>query len=216
MADLASALNAYLSLVARLGASAAVLDERRALLQDLLARQGAAKRTQDAYPPMVEALLAVLSPPQKVLAMTCAREFFYFWLDDMKRVVEITSRSGFSTHNPVFPIESNFDLLIARIEGEAFESYPPSLELFLGKLFEDGMANADIRPRELILQALLYLLEPHPFRSTSYRMAVDALLLHLSDSGERELLLETVRAYFPYWQSFPFAHQRQAAGDEPG
>ncbi|WP_047257945.1 hypothetical protein [Chromobacterium subtsugae] len=220
MADVASALGAYLHLIDRLGAKAEVVEQRRALLLRLLKRLESQARNAEAYHAAVELFVADCPPRERVLAMTCGREFYCFWLDDMKKVVEITARNGFSLHNPQMLNVGTFDHLVAQMRQKRFRHFPPSLGLYLGKLFEDGHPEEGIRQRDILLKALLFLLSPHPFHSTSYRMAVDALLLHLQDRAERQLLLPAVREYFPYWQAFPFARQRaqaeREAGGEPG
>ncbi|AUH52185.1 hypothetical protein CXB49_15875 [Chromobacterium sp. ATCC 53434] len=215
MADLAAALSAYLHLIARLGAVPGVVDERRALLQRLLARLRRERRDADAYHAAVDGFLNDCAADERVLAITCAREFYCFWLDDMQKVVEATARAGFSIHNPAMQVLETLDALLALMRSQRFARFPPSLGLYLGKLFEDGTAEEEIRRRESLLKALLFLLNPHPVSNTSYRMAVDALLLHLPGHDDKQQLRLLVREYFPYWQAFPFAHHRLAgrAGD---
>ncbi|OHX14188.1 hypothetical protein [Chromobacterium sphagni] len=208
MADVAAALEAYLQLIARLGAAQEVVEQRRALLLRLLARLSGLPRTVETYQAVVEVFVADCPLQERVLAMSCCREFYCFWLNDMKKVVEITSRSGFSLFNPAILLAGTFDELVDVMQRRRFRRFPPSLGLYLGKLFEDGHPDEVIRQRGILLKALLFLLDPHPFDSTSYRMAVDGLLLHLQDPADRQLLLPAVREYFPYWQSFPFARQR--------
>ena len=205
-------LDAYLKLIARLGADDGVVAARREMLRRLLARLAGAKRTSGDYHAHVGGFVADCGQSERVLAITCAREFYYFWLDDMKKMVEMTARAGFSIHNPDFPWHGDFDALLGAMRESGFSRFPPSLGLYLGKSFEDGADEADIRQREHMLKALLFLLDPHPPTSSHYRMAVDALLQHLADAAARQRLLALVREYFGYWQSFPFSHHRKSGG----
>ncbi|MBX9267756.1 hypothetical protein [Chromobacterium violaceum] len=205
-----ASLDAYLKLIARLGASDEVVVARRSMLRRLLARLAGAKRTADDYHAHVDGFVASCEPAERVLAVTCAREFYYFWLDDMKKMVEMTARAGFSIHNPAFPWHGDFDTLLGAMRESGFSRFPPSLGLYLGKSFEDGAGEADIRQRERQLKALLFLLDPHPPTSSHYRMGVDALLQHLPEGAPRQQLLTLVREYFGYWQSFPFSHHRNS------
>ncbi|POA97773.1 hypothetical protein C2134_13995 [Chromobacterium sinusclupearum] len=211
MAALKDALTAYLHLIERLGATPDVVAARRELLQKLLDGLAGKRRDVDSYHAGVDVFLAGCPLQEKLLAVTCAREFFYFWLDDMKKVMEITSGAGFTVRNLDMPLQGSLDALLQLMRRTGFQRYPPSLGLYLGKLFEDGMAEDEIRRRETLLQALLFLLDSHPFHASSYRMAVDALLLHLDSQQDGEYLRQLVREYFPHWQSFPFASQRLGA-----
>ncbi|AXE30902.1 hypothetical protein DK842_13990 [Chromobacterium phragmitis] len=204
-------VDAYLKLIGRLGATERVREARRAMLLRLLASLADAKRTAEDYHARVDAFVSGCPPEDRVLAITCVREFYYFWLDDMKKMVEMTARAGFSTENPSFPWHETMDALLDAMQVAAFDRFPPSLALYLGKSFEDGADEDDIQQRERLLKALLYLLDPHPPTSKHYRMAVDALLQHLPDAAARQRLLALVREYFGYWQSFPFSHHRKSS-----
>ncbi|QEL54413.1 hypothetical protein [Chromobacterium paludis] len=210
MAALTEALTAYLHLIEKLGAAPEVVSARRQLLQRLLDSLAGRRRDVDSYHAGVDAFVAACPVEEKLLAVTCAREFFYFWLDDMKKVMEITAGASFTIRNLAMPLLGSLDALQQLMRRMDFNHFPPSLDLYLGKLFEDGMAEEEIDRRRRLLQVLLFLLDPHPCDANSYRMAVDALLLHLATPEEGDALRLLVREYYPYWQSFPFAHKRVA------
>jgi len=91
------ALDAYLSLLQNKGAEAAVIDFRRRVLarlnQILRSQRGGAAM----YRPAVDALLSLCAPVDRAGAMLAAREYYYFWLDDVKRLAALHARDGFST-----------------------------------------------------------------------------------------------------------------------
>ncbi|POZ63723.1 hypothetical protein [Chromobacterium alticapitis] len=210
MAALADALTAYLHLIEKLGAPPDVVQARRELLQRMLDELSGRRRDADNYHAGVDGFVAACPAEEKLLAVTCAREFFYFWLDDMKKVMEITSGASFTVQNLAMPMLTSLDELQQLMLRMKFRDFPPSLDLYLGKLFEDGMAEEEIVRRKTLLRVLSFLLDPHPFHANSYRMAVDALLLHLATPEEGEYLRRLVREYFPHWRSFPAAHRRVA------
>ncbi|UGA38963.1 hypothetical protein JOS77_04620 [Chromobacterium haemolyticum] len=183
MSDLKAALEAYMRLLARQGAPAQVIDERRRILEQMLPWLDGVERSAEGFRVPCERLLQACAPDEQVLALTCTREFYYFWLGDTKKVVEITARSGFSVRNVRVWLETDWEGLLTRMERDGFSRFPPSLGLYLGKLFEDGMSEPDIHLRERLLKSLLYLLDGQPIQGDSFRMMVDAVLLHLRDAS---------------------------------
>lgn len=210
MSDLKAALEAYMRLLARQGAPAQVIDERRRILEQMLPWLDGVERSAEGFRVPCERLLQACAPDEQVLALTCTREFYYFWLGDTKKVVEITARSGFSVRNVRVWLETDWEGLLTRMERDGFSRFPPSLGLYLGKLFEDGMSEPDIHLRERLLKSLLYLLDGQPIQGDSFRMMVDAVLLHLRDAELKNIFLQLVREYFYYWHQFPQAQARNA------
>ncbi len=211
---LQQALDAYLRLILRQGASEQVLQERRQLLDRLLPLLVGVSRDAQSFRRVVERFVNDSEVADRVTALTCAREYYYFWLGDVKKLVEITSRSGFTTRNVRLEMADSLASLLERMQQQGFNTFPPSLEIYLGKLFEDGMPEADIQEREYLLKAMLFLLSGQPYRPDSFRMVVDAMLLHLSDAQNQKAFVQLAREYFYYWLSFPPAHERIHLAEE--
>lgn len=211
---LQQALDAYLRLILRQGAAEQVLAERRQLLEQLLPLLEGLPRDAHSFRRMVEHFVNACEVTDRVTALTCAREFYYFWLGDVKKLVEITARSGFTTRNVRLEMADSLASLLERMRRQGFDAFPPSLEIYLGKLFEDGMDEADIHEREVLLKGMLFLLSGQPYRPDSFRMVVDAMLLHLSDTQNQKAFLQLAREYFYYWLSFPPAHERIHLAEE--
>ncbi|MBA4707817.1 hypothetical protein [Aquitalea aquatica] len=214
VADLQLALDAYLRLILRQGAAEQVLDERRQLLDQLLPLLDGVSRDAHSFRRVVERFVGSCAVVDRVTALTCAREFYYFWLGDVKKLVEITARSGFTTRNVRLEMADSLASLLERMQRQGFDAFPPSLEIYLGKLFEDGMAEVDIHEREMLLKGMLFLLSGQPYRPDSFRMVVDAMLLHLNDSRNKKSFVQLAREYFYYWLSFPPAHERIHLAEE--
>lgn len=210
MKEVEDALEAYLNLIHRKGASDQVVEERRQLLKKLTALLDGRPKDIELFRQAVDAYLERCPHEDRVTALTCAREYYYFWLGDMKKLAELTSRSGFTIHNPRMDIAASLDELLQRMAAAGFSRFPPSLEIYLGKLFEGGMKERQIAPREQILKAMLYLLDGQPYKPENYRIAVDAMLLQLKfdDDESRVAFLQLAREYFYYWLSFPPAAER--------
>lgn len=202
------ALDAYLSLLESKGADSGVIAFRRRVL----ARLNQILRSQRAgaamYRPAVDAMLALCAPADRAGAMLAAREYYYFWLDDVKRLAALNASDGFTTHHVRLTVLDNLQQLQQRMQDEGFADYPPSLDIYLGQLYELGGNEALLAERGALIRPLLYLLHGHPHHPDSFRTAIDAMLLHLADSQARDSFLAIAREFFYYWLSFPEAGQR--------
>lgn len=204
------ALDAYLSLLDSKGADGAVVAFRRSILsrlnQILRAQRGGAA----VYRPAVDALLSLCAPADRAGAMIAAREYYYFWLDDVKRLAALNASDGFTTHHVRLPVLADLQQLQQRMTDEGFTDFPPSLDLYLGQLYEQGCDETTLSARAALIRPLLYLLHGHPHHPDSFRTAIDAMLLHLADGPSRDGFVAIAREFFYYWLSFPGAGVRAA------
>ncbi|MTD33530.1 hypothetical protein GKE73_12140 [Paludibacterium sp. dN 18-1] len=209
--DEPASLVAYLRLIERQGASAQVVAERRRLLTPLVRVLEGKPQQLEVFREAVEMLLADCEPDERVITLTSAREYYYFWLGDVKKLAAMTSRAGFSTRNVHIEVTGSLDDLCQRLQQQGFADFPPSLGIYLGELFENGVDESVIAEREILLKAMLFLLHGQPYKPESYRVAVDAMLLHLAERGNHTAFLDLAREFFYYWLSFPPATERHAA-----
>ena len=87
-------------------------------------------------------------------------------------------------------------------------SFPPSLDIYLGKLYELGADDEVLAERAGLIKPLLYLLHGQAHHPDSFRTAVDAMLIHLTDDYARDSFLTISREFFYYWMTFPDAGVR--------
>ncbi|MBV8680209.1 MAG: hypothetical protein JO338_07145 [Aquitalea sp.] len=66
----------------------------------------------------------------------------------------------------------------------------------------------------MLLKGMLFLLDGQPYRPDSFRMVVDAMLLHLNDAHNKKSFVQLAREYFYYWLSFPPANERIHLAEE--
>ena len=107
-------------------------------------------------------MLALCVPADRAGAMIAAREYYYFWLDDVKRLAALNASDGFTTHHVRVTVLDNLQQLQQRMSDEGFRDYPPSLDLYLGHLYEQGGGEALLAERAALIRPLLYLLHGHP------------------------------------------------------
>lgn len=204
------ALDAYLRLLDSKGADAGVIAYRRRILARLNQILRSQRGGTDIYRAAVDALLSLCPPGDRAGAMTAAREYYYFWLDDVKKLAALNARDGFTTHHIRLPAHGSFESLQQRMQSDGFTQYPPSLDIYLGQLYELGSDENMLAERGELIRPLLYLLHGHPHHPDSFRTAIDAMLLHLGDSQARDTFLIIAREFFYYWISFPDAGVRAA------
>ncbi|TCW33774.1 hypothetical protein [Gulbenkiania mobilis] len=211
MNDAGTAAAAYLRLIERQGAEPAVVLVRRQWLRRLTPLLTQLPKEGGAYRQAVDAFLERIPLADRAAALTCAREFYYFWLGDVQRLAAMASSGSFSLRQVDLRMAQSLDGLLERMGQEGFGRFPPALDLYLGQLFESGTDTMVLAGYERWLKALLYLLDGQPHRPDSYRAAVDALLLHLPDQGERHRFVELARAFYPSWLAFPSAQDRRGS-----
>lgn len=213
MSNAEAALSAYLRLLEQQGASEEVCQERQQLLLPLVeALQDSMPSEPMLYRKAVEYFLQQCLPENRVTALACAREFYYCWLGDVRKLAHMTAKSRFTTHNVRVEMSNSLNELHTRMADQQFAQFPPSLSIYLGELFEGGMSEVDIAEREYLLKALLFLLHEQVLSPASYRMVVDAMVLYLSSEPGVQTFLSLAREFFYYWMSFPFAINRRNAG----
>ncbi|RXZ45351.1 hypothetical protein [Crenobacter cavernae] len=199
-------VQAYLSLLARRGADPQVLLARQRLLGQLLPHLNGIR--YDGYRVAVETFLAGCRNGERGAALQCAREYFYFWIGDVRRLASVAGRQGFSTREVALENSAGFQSLRERMGQEGFVRFPPSLDIYLGHLYEHGLSSGELSRRESLVQALIYLLNGAPYLPERYRMAVDALLMHFSELADKSAVVSLAREFFYYWVSVPPASAR--------
>ncbi|MDC7704944.1 hypothetical protein [Vogesella indigofera] len=210
MGDIAvRALDAYLNLLEQKGAAVEVVLFRRNILRRLVQILRGQPRNRDVYRSAINALLSICPPGDRPAAMTAAREYYYFWLGDLQRLAQMNARAGFTTHHVRLPVLASFADLQQRMSEENFASFPPSLDIYLGKLYELGADDEVLAERAGLIKPLLYLLHGQAHHPDSFRTAVDAMLIHLTDDYARDSFLTISREFFYYWMTFPDAGVRQ-------
>ncbi len=211
MSDPQQALTAYLSLLSRQGADAALCEARRTQLAGLLTRLEGLAPSPDAYRQAVDALLLPLDAVQRRALLPVVREFYYFWLGDIGRIARMLSQGEIvSWRGGEARALPSLDALLRDLPAPDSGAYPPSLGLYLDRLFEAGVDEAASARGSQLLQVLLHLLASRDHAPGCYREAVDDMLTMLADEAERTFFLGLAREYFYWWLKFPAAAQRLA------
>ncbi len=202
------AINAYLKLLQSKGASTSLLHKRSLFLDKLSARLGDLVQDGNEYRLLVEEMLESMPPDDWHDCLTAAREFYPFWVKDIKTIATLNLNSGFE----VRPIDWKPDLVSLKnltdsLETEKFdtsENWP--LKAYAQALRHEGADQALVETRVKLAKIILMRLRGAPDKNnTAYRTTVDLTLPLFTIKQNRRLFLVVVREFFHFWTGNPQA-----------
>lgn len=202
------AINAYLKLLQAKGASSSVLHKRSLFLDKLGEKLVSIHQDGNEYRLLVEGIMDEMPAEQWHDCLTAAREFYPFWMNDIKVIAMLNLNAGFE----VKPIDWKPDLvslkaLTESLETEKFdtsENWP--LKAYAQALRQQGADQPLVDTRVKLAKIILIRLRSAPERSnTAYRTAVDLTLPLFNIKQNRKLFLVVVREFFHFWSGNPDA-----------
>lgn len=202
------ALNAYLNLLQRKGASYEFLNKRAELLTRLAKLiQG---KTNDGYMyrDALETVLEKLDRSEWPQFIAMARDFYHFWIKDIKAIAALNSESAFDIEPIKWqPLETNLKVLWNLLDKEKFdtsETWP--LKAYTLALRQEGAAQTLVDTRVKLVKLLLVRLRDAPEKNHRiYRIAVDSTVPLFTLKDTRRLFLVVVREFYYFWAGDPDA-----------
>jgi hypothetical protein len=200
-----SAQAAYLNLLRRKGAATGLINQRKHFLRHLVsavAMQAEPCLTDcDAgYRRAVDTLLGKFPDEQQLEIIVTAREFYPFWIGDLKTIARLNAADALATAPARVDVCGSLADMFARMDADPWSTQlPVSLARYLETLKRQGASDAVIDIRERLLMLLLYVIreaEPVP---ANYRAGVDAMLTLFSKEESRRLFIEVAREFFYHW-----------------
>ncbi|MDN3577437.1 hypothetical protein QWZ03_11730 [Chitinimonas viridis] len=213
-----TALTAYLNLLKNKGAATSIITRRKHFLRHLLSAlesQADTHLTDDdaGYRSAVDSTVAKFPDDQQVEIITTSREFYPFWIGDLKTIARLNAADALSLEHSPVDLRGSLVEMFERLDADAWsQNEQPCLKEYLVRLAEQGTHDAGVDIRERLLTLLLYVIrhaEPTP---TAYRAGVDAMLTLFSKEDTRRLFIEMAREFFYFWNGFnhgepkPLAH----------
>lgn len=195
------ALQAYLSLLKSKGASSRDLNVRKHFLRFLLSELKDKPFTGDAYRVCVDTVLAGFpeSPDLQVLPV-CAREFYYFWIGDIRQIALLHANGGLDPKPLVIPTSGTLIDMLAEMDQAGWETMDiPALGQYLAVLRANGSTEAVMDIRERLIRLLLFVIRDFEPTSRAYRAGVDALQLMFQKEEARQTFVAVARDFFYYW-----------------
>lgn len=202
------AVNAYLKLLQTKGAASAVL-HRRSLFLDKLSIELAAKSLDGhAYREAVEVLMETIPADDWHENLTAAREFYPFWVKDIKAIAAHNLSPGFDIHPLQWkPDNASLKSLTDSLATEKFdtsENWP--LKAYTQALRHEGAEQSIVNTRVKLAKIILLRLRNAPIKNhKAYRTAVDLTLPLFHIKQNRRLFLVVVREFYHFWSGNPDA-----------
>ena len=202
------AINAYLKLLQNKGADGAMLHKRSLFLDKLSVNLVDKDLDGSEYRAAIEDLMEEIPPDDWHISLTTAREFYAFWVNDIKAIATFNLRNGFDVQ-PLHwkPLETSLKILWDRLETEKFdtsENWP--LKAYTQALRHDGAEQTLVDTRVSLAKIILIRLRDAPEKDhKTYRTAVDLTLPLFNIKQNRRLFLVVVREFYHFWTGNPDA-----------
>ncbi|MCX7628589.1 MAG: hypothetical protein N2Z69_09320 [Methylophilaceae bacterium] len=203
-----NALEAYLRLLRSKGADEANLSRRRESLSMLLPMLAGRPSSGMHYREAVDVVLEKLDRAEWPFFLMVSREYFYFWMGDLKAIAALHSEGEFEVEPPPLPqVEDKLKEVWKRLDTEKFsvvETWP--LKAYVAALREEGADKSVLETRAKLVKLLLIHLRGVETKSgKAYRAVVESLLPLFAMKETRYLFLAVVREFFYFWMGDPDA-----------
>lgn len=202
------ALNAYLRLLQNKGANEASLEPRRRFLHRLIPMIVGKPSDGLVYRDAVEMLLEVTDKAEWPFYLPVAREYFPFWIKDIKAIAALNADAAFDPEPLKWqPLEANLRTLWDMLDKEQFgvtEKWP--LKAYMHALRNEGASQSLVDTRVKLVKLLLVRLKDAPEKNHKiYRTAVDFSVPLFNMKDTRRLFLAVVREFYYFWIGDPDA-----------
>lgn len=202
------AINAYLKLLKTKGVDDTVLAIRTTILNEL--SKFLAGKTLDglAYRKEVEQYIEKVAPEDWPMHLATAREFYHFWVSDIRAITHLYSTESFSVLEESWqPEPTTMRALTDRLKTEKFdtaETWP--LKAYQHALRNAGANQSMVEARLNLAKIPLMRLRTAPDKNhQTYRAAVDGTMPLFKIKDSRKLFLEVVREFYHFWAGNPEA-----------
>jgi hypothetical protein len=202
------AINAYLKLLQSKGANHEVLEKRTLFLKQLSLNLAKRDLNGNEYREAIEDLMERVPADDWHMGLTAAREFYPFWIKDIKAIVALNVNPGFDVAPLQWrPLPASLKSLTDSLETEKFdasENWP--LKAYSQALRNEGSEQVLVDARVKLAKIILIRLRNAPVKShKSYRTAVDLTLPLFNIKQNRRLFLVVVREFYHFWTGNPDA-----------
>lgn len=197
------ALNAYLSFLRGKGIAQSSLDARIEFLTRLISGLASKPYDRNAYAGALNMIMKKTRDQAWHFHMQVAREFYPFWMQDIKAIALLSEQYG--THNVVdwTPLPTTLKQITYMLETVIFdETESAQLERYLHTMRQQGLPKGVIVVKLRLAKIMLLRLREAPQKSGAiYRVAVDMTLPLFRLKNSRQLFLNVVREFFEVWMA---------------
>lgn len=202
------ALDAYLKLLQNKGVSKDSLEQRKEFLQKLVPSIVDLPNDGSLYRDAVEDFLEGIDKARWAFCLTVAREYFPFWIKDIKAIATLNADAAFDVDSVQWqPLDYNLKVLWEMLDKEQFsvsETWP--IKSYTLALRQGGAEQSLVNTRVKLVKLLLMRLRDAPEKNQkAYRIAVDSSASLFAVKETRYLFFAVVREFYYFWIGDPDA-----------
>jgi len=204
------AADAYLKFLQSKGASTSTLYQRSRFLDAFMIQLITKEQTRKAFAFALEETLISLPQEDRSNALNTAREYFPFWMNDIKAIAMFHEYYGFSTKEITWkPKHATLDALTKNLDNETFnDAETLSLKNYLQVIANLGADRTIVETRSKLVRIILIRLREAPIKNhAAYRISVDLTLPLFKTKEIRDLYLDVVREFYHFWENEPNAEE---------
>jgi hypothetical protein len=198
------AINAYLKLLQNKGAASSTLYKRSLFLDRLTEHLVGKSLERTHYGQALDHALETVSLIDKLECQNTAREFYPFWMNDIKAIAAFDLHYGFDIQSIKWrPISTSLDALTKSLDSEVFnQDETKALRSYIKSLQSRGADDLVVDTRIKMAKIILLRLRDAPENNNkTYRMAVDVTLPLFKVEKIKALFLVVVREFYYFWKT---------------
>jgi hypothetical protein len=196
------ASDAYLKFLQGKGAPSGELYIRSKFLDAFTINLADKQQSRKEYSLVLEQTLPKLTYDEKNNALNTAREYFPFWMNDIKAIAMFEEYYGFNVSKIKWqPKYSTLKLLTDALEIERLnDAESQSLNAYRLSLTKRGAEKSVIDTRSKLAKIILLRLKDAPTNNhANYRISVDMTLPLFKTVEIKKLYLKVVREFYYFW-----------------
>lgn len=197
------AANAYLKLLQNKGAKSAFLYKRSLFLDRFKPLLAELPSTRESYSRALGGLIKDLPAEDGQETILIAREFYPFWIDDIKAIAAFSLHGGFDVESLAWkPEHTHLKSLMESLKKSVFDDAENNmLNAYTQSLAARGAESIQIETYIKLAKLLLIQLKGAPAEDLQiYRAAVDATVLLFEMDDARHLFVTVIRDFYPFWE----------------
>ncbi len=194
---------AYLRFLESKGATTRMLYLRSRFLDHFMVNLVDQKQTRKTYATALKTTLETIGDADKQLAIHTSREFFPFWMNDMKGIAKFESTYGFTVETTQWqPQIESLESISSRIDKERFTAKEhDNVMNYAEKLCHAGIDSNKVEKRTKLAKIMLVCLRDAPSNNHMiYRAAIDTMLPLFKTSEVKQSYLEVAREFYHIWK----------------
>lgn len=197
-----TSVDAYIAYLTRKQIDPKLIAQRKQFVSEVARHLQKKPHTREAYADTLHKLMHRPSHTAWLNDVTVAREFYPFWMQDIKAIASLSDQYGYDYSAIAWqPLPTSLAALSHTLSQAQFSDQESSLlERYMQWLKQKAIAPDQKAVRIKLAKILLLRLRDAPLvNNLVYRMAVDVTLPVFKQKQSRQLFLEVVREFFEFW-----------------